>query len=77
MLRDMSTQCFLIILDSFVQGTGIIAAQLRYNTALRNAAQIGLVPLMQAQLKARGGFPMWLARVTDSKLASHGLVQDT
>ena len=27
------------ILDSFVEGTGFIAAQLRYNAALRNAAQ--------------------------------------
>ena len=43
----------MAILDSFVQGTGFIAAQLRYNAALRNASQICLVPLMQALLKSR------------------------
>jgi len=41
------------ILDSFVQGTGFIATQLRYTAALRNAAQNALVPLMQAQMKSK------------------------
>ena len=39
--------------DSFVQGTGFIATQLQHTAALRNAAQIAVVPLMQAQLKSK------------------------
>ena len=40
-------------MDSFVQGTGFIATQLQYTAALRNAAHIAVVPLMQAQLKSK------------------------
>ena len=35
-----------------MQGTGFIATQLQYTAALRNAAHIAVVPLMQAQLKS-------------------------
>ena len=41
------------VMDSFVQGTGFIATELQHTAALRNAAHIAVVPLMQAQLKSK------------------------